>query len=180
MMVIAAGHPAVAYGLAFVAVLTALSFAFILLRAQGPGPVIARLPGPVVSAGEPEVPDADDDVVGAPILEPPGEPEAATAVVEVAAPEGPPVAEPTLFERFRSALGRSRTTLSEGVRVWLGKPRDESALEELEEALIMSDVGVTTAADLVQAVRDHASDDADVLRNALVEAMQAKLTHFGP
>jgi len=172
LMVIAAGHPAVAYGLAIVAVLAAFSAAFVLLRTPDPSGTAGRLPGPV--APPPEAPPPDDDVAGPPILEPPAE---APAVEEAppAVVEPPPVAEPTLFERFRSALDRSRASLSDGLRRWLGTPRDESALEELEEALIVADVGVTTAGDLVQAVRDQPSDDAETMRSVLAQAMQAKL-----
>ncbi len=170
-MVMAAEHPAEAYGLAIAAILAAFSVAYVLLRAPAPTPTAGRLPGPPPQA--PPVSDAEgaaeldeapsDDVAGPPILEPVPEPE---------------VAEPTLFERFRAALDRSRSTLADGIRAWLGKPRDEGALEELEEALIVADVGVTTATDLVQTVRERvaqASDDGEGLRDVLAEAMQAKL-----
>ncbi|MEN0061473.1 MAG: signal recognition particle-docking protein FtsY [Myxococcota bacterium] len=159
LMVMAAGHPAVAYGLAIVAVLSSFIVAYVLFRSPVPE-TVARLPGPTAAPESPvEAPETE-----APVTEPP--------VVEA-----PP--EPSLFERFRAALDRSRSTLSDGLRRWLGQPRDESALEELEEALIIADVGVTTAGELVQAVREGATDDAedpDALRRVLADAMQAKLS----
>ncbi|MEO0604232.1 MAG: signal recognition particle-docking protein FtsY [Myxococcota bacterium] len=167
LMVMAAGTPAVAYGLAIVAVLAAFTAAFFLLQGPSPGAEAGRLPGPVVplpAADETPPAEADDDVDGTPILE---------------VPEPEPVApEPTLFERFRAALDRSRSTLADGIRRWMGQPRDEGALEELEEALIVADVGVTTATDLVRTVRENtaADDEGEALRDVLAKAMQDKLS----
>lgn len=160
VMVIAAEHPALAYGLAIVAVVAPFIAAYVLSRVPTTPPV-ARLPGPIAP------PPVDDDHAEAAV---------APSPIDTLVPDTP--AEPSLFERFRAALDRSRSSLADGLKRWLGQPQDESALEELEEALIVADVGVTTAGELVGVVRDRGpSDDADpdALRNVLAGAMQAKL-----
>ena len=63
---------------------------------------------------------------------------------------------PTLFERMRSALDRSRSALQLGLERFLGRPDDQEALDALEEALITADVGVATSTMLVEAVRSEA------------------------
>jgi len=76
--------------------------------------------------------------------------------------EPAPASEPTgLVARLRSALSRSREALQGRFDAIFGKPIDEAALEELEEALLLADVGVTTATDLVDELRELAKGEAD-------------------
>ena len=113
---------------------------------------------------------------GAPSESPPedlGEPELESPE---AVPEAPP-GRPTIFEQFRSALGRSRSTLEEGIARLLGRPTDDAAMQDLEEALIQADVGVLTAQSLVETVRAAArqSSDGEALRTALRDRMSEML-----
>ena len=62
------------------------------------------------------------------------------------------------FSRMRSAVTRTRETFSSRINeiVALTREVDESSLEELETALIMSDIGVQTTADILNALRERA------------------------
>ena len=56
------------------------------------------------------------------------------------------------FKRLRKRLSKTRNSLSNGLdRVFAGKKKiDEAVLEELEELLITSDIGVQTSMDLIE------------------------------
>lgn len=70
---------------------------------------------------------------------------------------------------FRRALARSRDRLAGALSALVGGGRvDEETLEELEAALLASDVGPDTAMTLVDAVRDVAPDE---VRERLTERM---------
>ena len=59
-------------------------------------------------------------------------------------------AKPGWFQRLRAGLGRSSSALKDRIAAVLIKRKlDADSLEELEEALITADLGVTTAAELV-------------------------------
>ncbi len=70
------------------------------------------------------------------------------------APEGP--REPP---RLRDRLGRTRAALAGYVRDIGGRKVDESTWEELEEALILADVGLTTTGILLAAVRERVDSE---------------------
>jgi fused signal recognition particle receptor len=102
--------------------------------------------------------------------QPPGEPPGvATATEEVIAPR----------RRFRERLGRSRAAIAQGLHGLLTRGAgDEEAWEELEEALLSADVGVTTTTELIERLRAQAraSRAADVdLRELLREALLAEV-----
>jgi fused signal recognition particle receptor len=63
----------------------------------------------------------------------------------------------SLSDRVREGLRRTREKLDDGLDALLavGRPVDEALLEEMEEALIASDLGGETAAAFVQQVRDE-------------------------
>jgi len=63
-----------------------------------------------------------------------------------------------VFERMREAVSRTRDNLGERIDSVLAMTRtvDESALEELEMSLIASDIGVTTAAEITNNLRERA------------------------
>ncbi|MFZ0630549.1 MAG: signal recognition particle-docking protein FtsY [Acidobacteriaceae bacterium] len=63
-----------------------------------------------------------------------------------------------VFERMREAVSRTRDSLGERIDGVLALTRtvDESALEELEMSLIASDIGVTTAAEITNNLRERA------------------------
>ena len=63
---------------------------------------------------------------------------------------------PSLRDRFRSGLSRTRSLLVDGITAAVsGRPVDEEALEEIEAILIQADVGVETATDIVDSLRDR-------------------------
>ena len=86
-----------------------------------------------------------------------------------------------LAERLRQGLERSRQALNEGLDGLLspGRVVDEVMLEELEELLVASDLGVREAADFVSRVRAEAKrtgalsgqDVRELLRRFLEEAL---------
>ncbi|HEX5234086.1 MAG TPA: signal recognition particle-docking protein FtsY [Silvibacterium sp.] len=69
--------------------------------------------------------------------------------------------EPTkkgLFDRMKQAVSRTRENFEERIEGVLSLTRtiDESALEDLEMSLIASDIGVNTASEILEALRDRA------------------------
>ncbi|MDA8985731.1 signal recognition particle-docking protein FtsY [Luminiphilus sp.] len=66
-------------------------------------------------------------------------------------------AEPGMFERLRTGLGRSRTQLSEGLAsLVLGKKQlDPALMEALEEQLIMADMGLEATARVLELLRQR-------------------------
>jgi fused signal recognition particle receptor len=88
---------------------------------------------------------------------------------------------PGLFGRMRQAVSRTRESFSAKIADIAAMTRmvDESALEELETALLSSDLGVPTTTAVLDALRDrarhHAIEDGDELRTLLKEQLQAIL-----
>ncbi|MDF1703036.1 MAG: signal recognition particle-docking protein FtsY [Planctomycetota bacterium] len=60
-----------------------------------------------------------------------------------------------LFDKLKSGLAKTRDKLGGGLKavLTLGRAVDETLLEELEETLLLSDVGPGTTSDLIDAVR---------------------------
>ena len=99
------------------------------------------------------------------------------------APEPGPPEEPksSFFSRMKQAVSRTRESLSskiEGI-VALTRTVDESTLEDLESALLTSDIGVQTTTEILAALRDRARRQAieggDELRALLKEQLRAIL-----
>ncbi len=88
-----------------------------------------------------------------------------------------------LFSRLRQGLTRTRQSLSDTMdSVLAGFTKiDEDLFEELEEALIMADVGLQATQDVIETLRERAKiekvKNADALRalikNVLVEKIEA-------
>ena len=85
------------------------------------------------------------------------------------------------FSRMKHAVSRTRESLStkiEGI-VALTRTVDESTLEDLESALLTSDIGVQTTTEILDALRDRATRKAieggDELRTLLKEQLVAIL-----
>jgi len=97
-------------------------------------------------------------------------------------PESPgPAPQPGFFDRMKQAVARTRETLSskiEGI-VALTRTVDERTLENLESALLTSDLGVQTTDDILTALRDRARrqdiDGGEELRALLKAQLQAIL-----
>ena len=87
------------------------------------------------------------------------------------------------FDRMRQAVTRTRETFSSKIAdlAALTRTVDESALEELEAALLTSDLGVPTTAAILDALRDHARHQAiqggaelrDLLKKQMIEILRA-------
>ena len=79
----------------------------------------------------------------------------------------------SFFERLKKGLSKTREILSTDIdKLFTGKNGiDDSLLEELEELLITSDIGVQLSMDLIQKISKKSSkiSDANQLKNALKE-----------
>jgi fused signal recognition particle receptor len=116
-----------------------------------------------------EEPPAPVDVLEAPpapvdIVEPPPTVEAPPTVEEV---------EEIVKPRLRDRLGRTRSALAGYLRSMRGHAVDDETWDDLEEALLLADVGMTTSQRLLGTVRDRAkveqATDADALLGLLRE-----------
>jgi fused signal recognition particle receptor len=85
----------------------------------------------------------------------------------------------SFFERLKKGLSKTREILSTDIdELFTGKREiDDSLLEELEELLITSDIGVWTSMELIQKISKKSSkiSDANQLKNALKEEMLSLL-----
>jgi len=85
------------------------------------------------------------------------------------------------FERMKQAVSRTRESLSSKIEsiAALTRTVDEHALEELETALITSDLGVQTTTEILDALRERARrqaiDGGEELRGLLKEQLRAVL-----
>ena len=72
--------------------------------------------------------------------------------------QGPVAGGPGFFARMKQAVARTRESFSAKIDdiVSLTRPVDESALEDLESALLTSDLGVQTTAAILESLRDRA------------------------
>jgi fused signal recognition particle receptor len=111
------------------------------------------------------------------VEEAPGAPPAPPAPPEVP-PGGPaPVTEEVLAPpRFRDRLGRARSLFSGYLSSVRSRQRiDESTWEELEEALILADVGVTVTSGLIDDLRARYKKEGIDSPEALIDAMKGEL-----
>ncbi len=78
--------------------------------------------------------------------------------------------EPTLLERLKESVGKTRSQLAARVEELLTAERqiDPALLQELETALLAADLGVSTTREILRSVRDQ------VDRRALTDAAQLK------
>ena len=87
------------------------------------------------------------------------------------------VEKPGFFSRMKQAVTRSRETLTSrmGDLVALTREVDEAALEDLETALLTSDIGVQTTTEILEALRDRARHQAIEGGAELRELLKAQL-----
>lgn len=84
----------------------------------------------------------------------------------------------SFFEKLKNGLGKTRTSFNNKINNVLSNFRkvDEDLLEELEEILIMSDIGVETSVDIIAKLRDRIKKDKieskQDVQNALKEEMR--------
>ena len=90
-------------------------------------------------------------------------------------------AKPGFFSRMKQAVTRTRESLSTRIEdiVALTRTVDEASLEDLETALLTSDIGVQTTTDILDALRERARKKAieggEELRDLLKEQLKAVL-----
>jgi fused signal recognition particle receptor len=95
-----------------------------------------------------------------------------------------------IFDRMKQAVSRTRETFSskiEGI-VALTRTVDESALDNLETALLTSDLGVQTTTRILDALRDRARRQAieggeelrDLLKQELLKILEAPIAEHPP
>jgi fused signal recognition particle receptor len=95
-----------------------------------------------------------------------------------------------LFDRMRQAVSRSRESFSQKIAdlAALTRTVDESALGELETALLTSDLGVPTTTAILDALRDRARHQAieggaelrELLRQQLIAILRAPQSAVAP
>jgi fused signal recognition particle receptor len=117
--------------------------------------------------------------------------EAATASADEASAGAEAIASESASEGLlpflTSALSRSREALQGRFDELFSRPVDESVLEELEEVLITSDIGITTAERILDRLREKMkSGDVDpaslreVLRQQIRELLESVAAPLGP
>jgi fused signal recognition particle receptor len=89
------------------------------------------------------------------------------------------------FDRLKESLTKTRKGLVEKVEsIFTGRKVDETTLEELEEILIMSDVGTTAASEIMSVIREKAkkgeAKDTDSVKGLLKKEMISILGDFQP
>ena len=82
------------------------------------------------------------------------------------------------FDRLKSGLGKTKDSINEKINNVFSVFRkvDEELLEELEEVLIMSDIGMDTSVRIIENLRDRIKkekiEDEEAVKKALREIMQ--------
>ena len=133
------------------------------------------------TTSEPE--DTEELEAEFPVEEPTSEPEVSEEVEEEPEVEEmtsePEIAEPTetVQEKYNRSLKKTRTGFGAALNAFFANFRsvDEDFFEELEELLIMSDVGVQVASNLTEELRYEArlenAKKPDVLRRVIIEKL---------
>jgi len=108
----------------------------------------------------------------------PGEPPVAPPKrVEPPAPPAAVVVEPEVVEkpRLRDRLGKTRSALSGYLKGVRGHTVDADTWDDLEEALILADVGVPTTTRLLDAVRARAKDESVTEPDAVIDLLREEV-----
>ena len=140
---------------------------------------------PGVGSGDGDTPSVGSEVAGPPTVEQVAGGSEAVVGSEIAS-EPVVSAEPEIsrMQRLRSRLGGSNNALGRGLFAVFSRDRlDDEVWQDLTDTLIMADVGVESAFEIVQAVQEIArsralSDPADlqgVVRGVLIDAINPAL-----
>jgi fused signal recognition particle receptor len=128
-------------------------------EAAPPSPPVAAPPTPTEEAEVVEAPPAET----APTVEVPP--------VEEAAPPAAPVR-----PRFRDRLGKARSAVSGYLGAVLSRESvDQQTWDDLEEALVVADVGITATTDILERLRKTADEQSITDPEILLEALKAQL-----
>lgn len=80
------------------------------------------------------------------------------------------------FQRLSQSLSQTKTSLSSGVKgIFKGKKIDDDLFEELEEHLLVADIGVPTTKKIIQNLTQHASRKQLHNADLLYEQLKTKL-----
>lgn len=106
-----------------------------------------------------------------------GKKDQAAPAPEAASAEAEPASQGGFFSRMKQAVTRTRESLASKIEdlVALTRTVDEKALEELESALLSSDLGVQTTTTILAAIRDRAKHQAIEGGAELRELLKAEL-----
>jgi len=91
---------------------------------------------------------------------------------EIAAPPAPEVIE---RPRLRDRLGRTRSAFSGAFGRMRGRRVDDETWDELEEALLLADVGMNTTTQLLDAVRTQANEQSATDPSELIEIVREQV-----
>ncbi len=148
--------------------------------AQAPPEVAEAPPAPPEAAEAPaEVAEVPTEVTEAPaeVAEAPPVVETPTEVVEAEAAVPAEVAAPPAPPRMRDRLGRARSLFAGYLTSVRSRDRiDESTWEELEEALILADVGAELTMQILDDLRRRVKQERISHPDELVDALKAELT----
>ncbi|CNK65299.1 cell division protein [Yersinia mollaretii] len=122
---------------------------------------------------------AEDEIVADDEIEPEEEPE--EVIVPVAAQEQERPTKEGFFARLKRSLLKTKQNLGSGfMGLFSGKKIDDDLFEELEEQLLIADVGVETTRKIITSLTEHASrkqlKDAEALYGKLKEEMSEILS----
>lgn len=83
-----------------------------------------------------------------------------------------------VFRKFQDGLARTKSGLVEGIQRIVAQSRgiDEALLEELEELLILSDLGVGTAETVIEALRERSREAGQTDAETLLALLKQELT----
>ena len=87
----------------------------------------------------------------------------------------------SFFDKLKSGLGKTKTSINDKINDAFSVFRkvDEELLDELEEILIMSDIGMETSLEIISRLRQRIKKenikDAEEVKEALREEMKAIL-----
>jgi fused signal recognition particle receptor len=127
----------------------------------------ATPPSPPVAA--PPTPTEEAEVVEAP-------PAKTAPAVEVPPVEEAPPAAPPVRPRFRDRLGKARGAVSGYLGAVLSREKvDQETWDDLEEALVVADVGITATTDILERLRKTADEQSITDPEILLEALKAQL-----
>ena len=140
--------------------------------------LLGRLFGAKEAAdAKPDEPALDGADAAAPLA-----PEVVSAAREEAAAEPEPAPKQTWFQRLKSGLGKTSSKLTEGIGGLFTKRKlDGATLEDLEDLLIQSDLGVATAGRITAAIskgrfeKGISADDVRAILSAEVERVLAPI-----
>jgi fused signal recognition particle receptor len=131
------------------------------LPGEPPKSAVARPPAPEVEVPTPTVEELEAMLEAPPAPAPPPAPEE-TEVIE--------------RPRLRDRLGRTRSAFSGAFGKMRGRKVDDATWDELEEALLLADVGMGTTTRLLDNVKTRAKEESVVEPDALIALVRDEVT----